>query len=229
MFPTASLFPYPIPGSHIDPCEIEHCVRSQGQLRKLYLRVHPDLFSSYPKAKQANEKSFQHLTEFLSTIKQGSMHTVHTSTEAFPLNFYMRPTADQSTIHSEDDLERVNLTLRAGGSNVDRQKQLKILFKACGLSADFLVDAESAGYGRNSLEGFLYDVGAEAVQRKMQRGRELRDVVVRQHMLHLHHNIRVTFTEGQASKEQCDALDKMLDSGILEQISKMGKPGALYA
>lgn len=154
------------------------------------------------------------------------MHTVHTSTEAFPLNFYMRPIADQSTIHSEDDLERVNLTLRAGGSNVDRQKQLKILFKACGLSADFLVDAESAGYGRNSLEGFLYDVGAEAVQRKMQRGRELRDVVVRQHMLHLHHNIRVTFTEGQASKEQCDALDKMLDSGILEQISKMSKPGA---
>lgn len=44
------------------------------QLRELYKRIHPDRFHGFPPAREANEKSFKMLQEFLAA---GAVHNVH--------------------------------------------------------------------------------------------------------------------------------------------------------
>jgi len=122
----------------------------EAHLRKLYMRVHPDLFSSHPDARDTNEKSFQLLSEFLSAVKSqdGGRGAVG---KVFKLVFFMRPMAEPGEGGGplEEDLETVTVTLRADGSPRDKKKQLKKLFEACGISDDFSYDAASGtGSGR---------------------------------------------------------------------------------
>ena len=122
----------------------------EAHLRKLYMRVHPDLFSSHPNARDTNEKSFQLLSEFLSAVKSqdGGRGAVG---KVFKLVFFMRPMAEPGEGGGplEEDLETVTVNLRADGSPRDKKNQLKKLFEACGISDDFSYDAASGtGSGR---------------------------------------------------------------------------------
>lgn len=68
--------------SHMEKLTKCRCETKQSKLRKLYMRVHPDLFSAHPEEKQVNTKSFQQLSEFLTTIKGDS--APETSTKVNP-------------------------------------------------------------------------------------------------------------------------------------------------
>jgi hypothetical protein len=66
---------------------VEKLPTMEALLRKLYMRVHPDLFAAHAEARAENEKSFQLLSEFLSAVKnqdaggcapQHFTHTLHT-------------------------------------------------------------------------------------------------------------------------------------------------------
>jgi hypothetical protein len=188
------------------------------------LRVHPDLFAHFPKAKDANGKSFQRLTEFLSTMKAGE--ATKTSSQTFPMMFFMRPVGDDSkAAETEEDLEQVNITLKAGGTILDKQKQLRHLFTACGLGADFALDSEGRGLGRNSIQGFMFQVSEQAVQKKHEYRQAMRDVWVRHHMLNLKHNIKATIRDSHDIKERCTILDKLLHQEVLNSVEKMGRSG----
>ena len=46
-------------------------------MRKLYLRIHPDLFQRYPDIATTNEESFQKLMGFFNTIKEGEIIEIY--------------------------------------------------------------------------------------------------------------------------------------------------------
>ena len=119
----------------------------EANLRKLYLRVHPDLFAAHPEAREENEKSFQLLSEFLTAIKNQDGAGRGSAGKRFVLTFNLRPAAESGLSEERRDLERVEVSLRADGSPKDKKKQLSNLFAACGIKGDFTFDARGGSVG----------------------------------------------------------------------------------
>lgn len=190
----------------------------EAHLRKLYMRVHPDLFSSHPEARDANEKSFQLLSEFLNVIKnqdgRGGVGKV------FKLEFYMRPVAEpgEGDAAVSADLEQVSVSLRTDGSPRDKKKQLTKLFEACGIFGDFAFNAAGGGEGARGGEssGPASDLAvwirehshAAAVARR-DHDRAWRVVYAQQHALQLWHKVRVSFA-GNCATWSPDARAELL-------------------
>ena len=203
----------------------------EAHLRKLYMRVHPDLFSSHPEARDENEKSFQLLSEFLSAVKNqgGGRGGVG---KAFKLNFNMRPQAEPGEGNEGGavaaDLEKVTVSIRADGSPRDKKNQLKKLFEACGIFGDFTYSAAGGvgGGGGNGghtagpasdLENFVREQSQSAAAARQEHDRSWRQVFAAQHALQLWHQIRVSFA-GECAKWSPDARAALLQHVLSEDV-----------
>ncbi|DBA76668.1 hypothetical protein WJX79_007357 [Trebouxia sp. C0005] len=128
----------------------------KSQLRELYKRIHPDKFHGFPPARDANEKSFKMLQEYLTAAKQGDLGTA-----ALPYNFvfYLHQSQDQTSQQKaaaadaatqqggavSNGLHKVSLTLpppaRKDYAQPDQlpaatQASIGKLLSACGLQSD---------------------------------------------------------------------------------------------
>ena len=115
----------------------------EGQLRKLFMLVHPDRFHGFPKARDQNEDSFKRLTEFLDTMKRSALPT---SSQSFPLQFFLLPDSE-APAKGVEDLKTAEITLRAGGTTRDKKRQLGALFDLCGIEGDFIMTGGTEGAG----------------------------------------------------------------------------------
>ena len=189
----------------------------ESKLRKLLLRVHPDLFSSFPAAKSQNEQSLKRLNEFLETLKPSA---VPTSSLTFPLLFFLLPTQSDLNSPTEGDLQKVEITLRAGGSGRDKYAQLGKLFDACGLGKEFsytATEGSATKIAKDSIEAFLFEVGAEAARRRREIEQAMREVWACQHALQLQHRTRVTFEDAELSvADRTAALKQLLSAEVLK-------------
>jgi hypothetical protein len=213
----------------------------ESKLRKLYMRVHPDLFSSHPEEKEVNTKSFQQLSEFLTTIKGDS--APETSTKSFPIKFFFRPARAEDEQEQQVDgeaeeepgLESFEITLRAGGSVRDRIKQLSKLFKAVGLGEDVAlpenVSPESRGpvWASGTIQVQLHEMSEEAKQRKAELALQMREVWARKHMLNLKYQVKVTTARCvpvEGAESAC--LDKLLDDDVLRWLHQQTGGGMMH-
>ena len=89
--------------------------------RKLYIRIHPDLFQRYPKQLAVNEDSFQKLMGFFNSIKDG----VNPKNHKLALDFYLRT-------DKEGVFEKATLSLKTSGGQCQHQaaKYLGAFFKS---------------------------------------------------------------------------------------------------
>ena len=203
----------------------------EAHLRKLYMRVHPDLFSSHPEAREENERSFQMLSEFLSVLK-GQDQGRGGKGKVFKLTFHMRPEAEPGQGGGvgavEAELEQVTVSLRADGSPRDKKKQLKKLFEACGISGDFAYTAAPGGNsgGRASsqpasdFEAFVREQSQAAAAARQEHDRAWRKLYATQHALQLWHQVRVSFG-GECATWTPDARAELLDHLLSEQVVKL--------
>lgn len=130
------------------------------QLRELYKRIHPDRFHGFPPARDANEKSFKMLQEYLAAARQGDqgfaalpyhfvfyLHQSPASAQATqPLQSSpVQPTATQQPDALPDGMHKVALTLpppaRKDYAQPDQlpaatQASLGKLLSACGLESE---------------------------------------------------------------------------------------------
>jgi hypothetical protein len=202
----------------------------EAHLRKLYMRVHPDLFSSHPsytEAREENERSFQMLSEFLSVLK-GQDQGHGGKGKVFKLTFHMRPEAEPGQGEGEGaveaELEQVTVSLRADGSPRDKKKQLKKLFDACGISGDFAYTAapggNSGGQPASDFEAFVREQSQAAAAARQEHDHAWRKLYAAQHALQLWHQVRVSFG-GECATWTPDARAELLDHLLSEQLVKL--------
>ena len=221
----------------------------EANLRKLYLRVHPDLFAAHPEAREENEKSFQLLSEFLTAIKNQDGAGRGSAGKRFVLTFNLRPEAESGLSEERRDLERVEVSLRADGSPKDKKKQLSNLFAACGIKGDFTFDARGGsvggggwgGGGGGGAEGvasefelFVREQARAAAAAQAEHQRVWQEVYALQHALQLQHRVRVAFGGSNVdwnAAARIQALEQMLAAGTTSaiddaRVSRMGGAGA---
>lgn len=191
----------------------------ESKLRKLYMRVHPDLLNSLPVAKKTNEKSFQNLSNFLETLKQSEYQA---SNEKFVLEFYLRPKEHSGQLKMED-LEHFKMTVQGGGSEFEKLMELGKLFEKCGLGADFKMKNKSAFRTASDLERFLAQVGEEAAMNKMRMDSQWRDIIVHQHMLHRDKGLRVSFmcADHDSPELQVSTFEKLQSEEFSETLANL--------
>jgi hypothetical protein len=97
-------------------------------MRKLYLKIHPDLIRNFPKEATLNEKSFQELMNFFTTIKESAAPPK----QSLSLPFFLR-TEEEGIF-----LEAV-LGIKTSGGMCHKLvgTQLSTFFKEVGLPSDF--------------------------------------------------------------------------------------------
>ena len=220
----------------------------EANLRKLYLRVHPDLFAAHPEAREENEKSFQLLSEFLTAIKNQDGAGRGSAGKRFVLTFHLRPEAESGPSEERGDLKRVEVSLRADGSPKDKKKQLSNLFAACGIKGDFTFDARGGSVGRGGWGGggggsangdasefelFVREQARAAAAAQAEHQRVWQEVYALQHALQLQHRVRVAFGGSNidwTAAARIQALEQMLAAGTTSAIddartSRMGGAG----
>lgn len=123
-------------------------------LRKFYLKVHPDLFSSYPKEQTVNQNSLKELTSFTEEwCKNTSQSTIVPKTKK-EIQFYLkkRKNKDEETLLKEtnenddnnDTFTLHKMTLVSNGAFNEVQAQYAKLFEQAGLPSKFIVDGKSS-------------------------------------------------------------------------------------
>ncbi|CAF0748486.1 unnamed protein product [Adineta ricciae] len=126
-----------------NPIHSCHCYLSTDRpesisaaLKKFYLKVHPDLFTQYPKEKDVNEKSLQLVSAYLSGLQKKeymaaitvTFFTKRPATELPPAPVLLSP--HRVTLNSRDLLTSVNSILDALSLPVvDVPKQAKATIK----------------------------------------------------------------------------------------------------
>ncbi|KAL3142705.1 hypothetical protein ABBQ38_003006 [Trebouxia sp. C0009 RCD-2024] len=125
------------------------------QIRELYKRIHPDKFHGFPPARDANEKSFKMLQEYLAVAKEGDqgtaalpyhfvfyLHQAHAQRDTF------KPPQPSAAPHTEpvpNGLHKISLTLpppaRKDYAQPDQlpaatQASIGRLLSACGLQGE---------------------------------------------------------------------------------------------
>jgi hypothetical protein len=193
---------------HEDDGGTEQLPTMEAHLRKLYMKVHPDLFVAHPEARAENEKSFQLLSEFLGAVKNPDAGRGGVG-KVFQLTFHLRPAAQPGEGgEGGAALEQVTVSLRSDGSPREKKKQLGKLFEACGITGDFSFSAAgSSGRGArdsgpaSDLEHFVRDQSQAAALARQEHDRAWRHVYAEQHALQLWHQVRVSFVGASATWE----------------------------
>ncbi len=99
-------------------------------LKKLYLKVHPDLFENHPEQKDTNARSLALLTSLLDSVRNGQ----NLSSHSIPLKFYMyeidAPASPQANIAASYS-ESPNKSKEPAGSSAatHKFKQISITFR----------------------------------------------------------------------------------------------------
>ena len=122
------------------------------KMHQLYKRVHPDLFQAYPKAKEANEKSFKLLQQFISdsgsSPAAGGRRSNNRGSVQF--NFYLKSSSGAENVvvdeaSTSESLQKIDVELHPprystgwlgsenGKINPKLTPALNKLLKACGL------------------------------------------------------------------------------------------------
>ena len=143
----------------------------KSKMNSLYKLVHPDLFHNYPEAKEANEKSFKLLQQFISdsNTQYGDKRA-----DMFHFSFYLKKAGEGlNGTSSSDALEKINIELQQPrymtgwvgkdtGINPELTPALNKLLKACGLDTiDVFSSYESSkenfnvNYDDSNLKDFL--------------------------------------------------------------------------
>lgn len=103
----------------------------QQTLRKFYLRVHPDLFTHYPKQKDVNQESFSRFQAFLDDVRDKDTAPPRAGLHSY--RFFLKTKEDGR-------FQEVALELRTTGGDCRNlvQRSLEAFFKECGLPEKFV-------------------------------------------------------------------------------------------
>ena len=175
-------------------------------LKELYLQVHPDLFSHYPKEQKANATSFQNLQNFIRDCDSSSS-SLHS--RRYPLKFYFLPQKnvpplsqqkkERQQIQKEKEKEKekaaplLSITYelsfdrmagrreeeRASFHSRQKHKKLAELFRKC----------------QNRVEGLKKNWSSQIIQ-------DLEKDIQQQH--HLHHHQSLSFSGKRGEGERGD-------------------------
>lgn len=124
---------------------IEHSIPSfSDQLRRLYLKVHPDLLSEHHAESEVNGSSFAVLNSFIAAMKSGAQ----VPQMNFNLKFYVKSDEEESA-----KLKLVDIHVRLSNSNPLKNRReiaavFEQLFSSCGLGSSF----EWADFDAESIE-----------------------------------------------------------------------------
>jgi len=161
-------------------------------LRKFYLKVHPDLFTSHPRERVTNQNSLKELTSFTEEwMKNTSQSTFLPKTQK-QIQFYLKkkPTGEPSNeLNESPDAEGDNafalhtMTLVSNGSFTEVQSQYSKLFAQVGLPTTFLVGEKSNELADfNFMDEFLVkhkETARENVKREEEASTEVGEIIFR--------------------------------------------------
>lgn len=104
-------------------------------LKRLFMKIHPDLFHREEEIRRTNDASFQALQEFLQGIRAIDLSEGYPPPRTQRLDFFLRDAA------ANNGYRRVALVLRTTGGDCRSvvQRSLCSFFAECGLSAEFEV------------------------------------------------------------------------------------------
>ncbi|KAJ1472386.1 hypothetical protein T484DRAFT_1914810 [Baffinella frigidus] len=204
-------------------------------LRSLYMRVHPDLFTSFPAARAQNEEGLKVLSEFLETTKDDAPPSKHKN---FAIEFKMKPerveddSGESIAELTEKDLRHVSATLRSSGNSSasERNAQLARLFEACGLETRFKGSGGGGGtrggvrggiWVSGALEEFLALNKEAAAQAQADADDVWREIYAHQHALRMREEIRVTFQVSVLPAQRLDLLKQLQHDSVLAAFQKV--------
>lgn len=160
-------------------------------LRKFYLKVHPDLFTSHPRERVINQNSLKELTSFTEEwVKNNSQSTFLPKTQK-QIQFYLKkkPTDKPSELNENPEAEGDGafalhtMTLISNGSFTEVQSQYSKLFAQVGLPTTFLVGEKSNELADfNFMDEFLVkhkETARENVKKEEEASTEVREIVFR--------------------------------------------------
>ena len=173
-------------------------------LRKFYLKVHPDLFASYPKERAANQNALKELTSFTEEWVKNTAQSTFVPKTQKKIQFFLkkRPTAvptpgsteklpkeTPSTLDSPPNSESESgfvahsMTLINNGSFTEVQNQYAKLFAQVGLPTLFTVGGKSNELAEfNFMDEFLVkhkETARENVKREEEASNEVREIIFR--------------------------------------------------
>jgi len=185
----------------------------EAKLRQVYLKVHPDLFASFPEARKENEKSFQALSEFLEIMKGGSA----VRTKVYMIKFYVKPDVEHEI--QESDLRVISARLMATGGPGD-VKELNKLLQLFGLGrASSSSKMEKNVFLVSDLEDFIRSYSDEAKKVIQAKQETWSNVYALQHFLHLNHQVRLSFPSGADVVTHTRVLEQISEEKILQTIT----------
>lgn len=142
-------------------------------LRKFYLKVHPDLFTDFPKEKVNNQNSLKELTAFTDQWCKNTAQSVHKPKTKKTIQFYLKkqkeekkpetesdsidPVVSQPKEEPSDGLTTFSMTLISNGSFSEIQSQYVNLFARVSIKRITLKKNPRRKYKSNNLRRFRHN------------------------------------------------------------------------